>query len=57
VLAPVSGEVAVVAVDYSEARNLTVHDHYEKRPSKPKGTWMLDKVMIGGPAAPGGKFG
>jgi hypothetical protein len=39
-----SGEAIVR--DARARRNSAVHHHYEKRPYKPKGTWMLDEVTI-----------
>jgi hypothetical protein len=37
--------------DARARRNTAVH-HYEKRPYKPKGTWMLDEVTIRGEVSP-----
>jgi hypothetical protein len=38
--------------DARARRNSAVHHHYEKRPYKPRGTWMLDEVTIRGEASP-----
>ncbi len=44
-------EEAIVR-DARARRNSAVHHHYEKRPYKPKGTWMLDEVTIRGEVSP-----
>lgn len=38
--------------DARARRNSAVHHHYEKRPYKPKGTWMLDEVTVGDGPSP-----
>ncbi len=44
-------EEAIVR-DARARRNSAVHHHYEKRPYRPKGTWMLDEVAIRGETSP-----
>jgi hypothetical protein len=44
-------EEAIVR-DARARRNSAVHHHYEKRPYRPKGTWMLDEVTIRGEVSP-----
>lgn len=44
-------EEAIVR-DARARRNTAVHHHYEKRPYKPEGTWMLDEVTIRGEVSP-----
>jgi hypothetical protein len=44
-------EEAIVR-DARARRNSAIHHHYEKRPYKPEGTWMLDEVTIRGEVSP-----